>query len=179
MRGGADVLRSAGIEVVGGIDELSARDQNPAFFHRFSSDRPFLTLKLARSLDGAIADERRVAGWLTGAAARREVHRQRADHAAIAVGVGTVVADDPQLTVRGVIQPRVAPTRVVFDRTARIPLGSALVRSARETPVIVMAESVAQARRDALADAGVRLMVATGLSGPRRASTITSSVRLV
>ena len=168
MRGGADVLRSAGIEVVGGIDELSARDQNPAFFHRFSSDRPFLTLKLARSLDGAIADERRVAGWLTGAAARREVHRQRADHAAIAVGVGTVVADDPQLTVRGVIQPRVAPTRVVFDRTARIPLGSALVRSARETPVIVMAESVAQARRDALADAGVRLMVATGLPAQLR-----------
>jgi diaminohydroxyphosphoribosylaminopyrimidine deaminase / 5-amino-6-(5-phosphoribosylamino)uracil reductase len=169
MRGGADVLRHAGIEVQGGVAEQAARDQNPAFFHRFNSDRPFVTLKLARSIDGAIADASRAAGWLTGAAARREVHRQRADHDAVAVGVGTVVADNPLLTVRGVTLPRVAPSRVVFDRTARIPLGSALVRSARETPVIVVAESAADARRAALTAAGVRLILATGLPAQLRA----------
>ena len=169
MRGGAEQLCAAGVDVLGGIAAQEAADQNPAFFHRFASDRPFVTLKLARSLDGAIADGRRVAGWLTGTAARREVHRQRADHDAIAVGVGTVVADDPQLTVRGVIAPRVAPTRLVFDRTARIPLHSTLVRTARETPVLVIAESVRDDRRAALAAAGVRLIVGTGLPAQLRA----------
>ncbi|MBC7842046.1 MAG: bifunctional diaminohydroxyphosphoribosylaminopyrimidine deaminase/5-amino-6-(5-phosphoribosylamino)uracil reductase RibD, partial [Gemmatimonadaceae bacterium] len=80
MRDGADRLRAAGIEVLSGVDAQSARDQNPAFFHRFTSDRPFVTLKLARSLDGAIADAQRRGGWLTGPAARRVVHRQRAEH---------------------------------------------------------------------------------------------------
>ena len=169
MRGGAERLRNAGVDVLGGIGAQQATDQNPAFFHRFASDRPFVTLKLARSLDGAIADARRVAGCLTGAAARREVHRQRADHDAIAVGVGTVIADDPQLTVRGVTAPRVAPTRLVFDRTARIPHDSALVRTARETPVLLVAESVADDRRAALAAAGVRLIVGTGLPTQLRA----------
>ena len=169
MSGGSDILRGAGIEALGGIDEQAARDQNPAFFHRFSSDRPFLTLKLARSIDGAIADASRVDGWLTGAAARREVHRQRADHDAIAVGVGTVVVDNPLLTVRDVMQPRVAPTRVVFDRSARIPLDSALVRSARDTRVIVVADEVADERREKLTAAGVRLILAPGLPAQLRA----------
>jgi diaminohydroxyphosphoribosylaminopyrimidine deaminase / 5-amino-6-(5-phosphoribosylamino)uracil reductase len=163
MRGGADVLRHAGIEVLSGIEDQAARDQNPAFFHRFGSDRPFVTLKLARSLDGAIAHAARETAWLTGPVARREVHRQRADHDAVAVGIGTVLADDPLLTVRAVTRPRVAPTRVIFDRTARIPLGSALVRSARETPVMVVAESASDARRAALLATGVRLIFAAGL----------------
>ena len=169
MRGGADKLRAAGIVVATGIDAQLAIDQNPAFFHRYSSDRPYVTLKLARSLDGAVADARRVAGWLTGPAARREVHRQRADHGAIAVGVGTAIADDPLLTVRGVTAPRIAPTRVVFDRTARLPVDSALVQTAHETPVIVVAESVASDRRLALERAGVRLICDSGLDAQLRA----------
>ncbi len=169
MRGGADRLRAAGIDVLAGVEGQAARDQNPAFFHRFGSDRPFVTLKLARSIDGAIADARRVGGWLTGPAARRVVHLQRADHDAVAVGVGTVIADDPQLTVRGVPMPRVAPTRVVFDRSARIPLDSALVRTARETPVIVVAAEPDAARRDALEAAGVRVLEAVGLTAQLQA----------
>ena len=169
MSGGADRLRAAGIEVVAGVETLSALDQNPSFFHQFGSDRPLMTLKLARSIDGAIADARRVNGWLTGSAARREVHRQRGDHDAVAVGLGTVMADDPALTVRGVAQPRVAPTRVVFDREGRIPLSSALVRSAREVPVIVVADRVDAGRGEALRAAGVRLIEAHGLESQLRA----------
>ena len=168
MRGGEEKLRAAGIEVLGGVDAQAAADQNPAFFHRFRSDRPFVTLKLALSIDGAMADARRVSGWLTGAAARREVHRQRADHDAIAVGVGTAIADDPQLTVRGVKVRRAAPTRVIFDRSGRIPLDGALVRTARETPVLVVAETVAPDRRATLEQAGVRLLTATGLAAQLR-----------
>ncbi len=169
MRGGADRLRAAGIDVLGGVEARAAADQNPAFFHRFTSDRPFVTLKLARSLDGAMADGRRMAASLTGMASRRLVHRQRADHDAIAVGVGTVMADDPRLTVRGVPAPRVAPARVVFDRTARIALSSALVRSARDVPVIVVAEDVEAGTQASLERAGVRLLVATGLPAQLRA----------
>jgi diaminohydroxyphosphoribosylaminopyrimidine deaminase / 5-amino-6-(5-phosphoribosylamino)uracil reductase len=169
MRGGADRLRAAGIEVQGGIEAQAAADQNPAFFHRFVSDRPFVTLKLARSLDGAIADSRRVAAALTGAESRRVVHQQRRDHDAIAVGIGTVVADDPQLTVRGLAAPRVVPVRVVFDRTARLPLNSTLVRTAHVTPVTVVAERVAPDVRTALEAAGVQLIEATGLPAQLRA----------
>jgi diaminohydroxyphosphoribosylaminopyrimidine deaminase / 5-amino-6-(5-phosphoribosylamino)uracil reductase len=164
MRGGATRLQAAGIEVVGGIDEQLARDQNPAFFHQFVSDRPFVTLKLARSLDGAIADGSRGPAALTGAAARREVHRQRADHDAVAVGVGTVIADDPQLTARGVARHGVPPARVVFDRSGRLPLTSRLVRTAADTPVIVVGDQVPGGAGAALRAAGVRVVEAVGLS---------------
>ncbi len=169
MRGGADRLRAAGIDVDGGVEEQAAVDQNPAFFHRFQSDRPFVTLKLARSLDGGIADGRRGPGWLTGAAARREVHRQRADHDAVAVGIGTALADDPLLTVRGAPGPRGAPRRLVFDRTGRLPLSSALVRTAREIPVTVVAERPDAGTCAALESAGVDVLSAVGLNEQLRA----------
>src|SRR5690348_16878859 len=102
--GGATRLRTAGIPLDIGVERTAAREQNAAFFHRFASDRPFITLKLATSLDGAIASADRTRGaggnFLTGPEARREVHRMRAGVDAIVVGVGTVLADDPLLTVR-------------------------------------------------------------------------------
>ncbi len=169
MQGGAEKLRAAGIDVLGGVEAQQALDQNPDFFHRFGSDRPLVTLKLSRSLDGAIADARRVAGWLTGPAARREVHRQRADHDAIAVGIGTVLADDPQLTVRDGGMPRVSRTRVVFDRTGRLPLTSRLALTAREVPVLVVAETISAERRTRLAEAGIGMVQAVGLPAQLRA----------
>src|SRR5690348_17076672 len=102
--GGATRLSTAGIPLDIGVERTAAREQNAAFFHRFASDRPFITLKLATSLDGAIASADRTRGaggnFLTGPEARREVHRMRAGVDAIVVGVGTVLADDPLLTVR-------------------------------------------------------------------------------
>jgi diaminohydroxyphosphoribosylaminopyrimidine deaminase / 5-amino-6-(5-phosphoribosylamino)uracil reductase len=163
MRGGADRLRAAGIAVDAGIELQPALDQNPAFFHRFASDRPFVTLKLALSLDGAVADARRTPGWLTGAAARREVHRQRAEHGAIAVGIGTALADDPSLTLRGVPAPLLAPARVVFDRTGRLPVSSILARTARDALVIVVGASIDAAAVAALAASGVQVVQAADL----------------
>jgi diaminohydroxyphosphoribosylaminopyrimidine deaminase/5-amino-6-(5-phosphoribosylamino)uracil reductase len=135
--GGASRLRAAGIEVEVGIGRDEARELNAAFFHRFESDRPFVTLKLATSLDGAIADRDRAPGWLTGDTARREVHLLRAGHDAIAVGMGTVRVDDPLLTVRGVRRPRVAPRRVVFSHSGELPPDSRLARGAPEPPVLL------------------------------------------
>lgn len=170
MAGGADRLRAAGIEVDAGVEAQAAVDQNPHFHHRFHSDRPFVTLKLARSLDGAIADARRVPGRLTGAAAQREVHRQRAEHDAVAVGIGTALADNPALTVRGVSAPAARPpARVVFDRHARLPLDSVLVSTARTIAVTVVAERPDEGASSALKAAGVDVIVAAGLDAQLRA----------
>jgi diaminohydroxyphosphoribosylaminopyrimidine deaminase / 5-amino-6-(5-phosphoribosylamino)uracil reductase len=168
QRGGATKLRDAGIAIDSGLFSLDARDQNPAFFHQFASDRPFVTLKLARSLDGAIADGPLRSGWLTGAASRREVHRQRADHDAIAVGRGTVAIDDPELTVRAVPKRHLAPTRVVFARAGDVSLTSKLVKSARDVPVTVVADAIPPQRRSGLERAGVAIIEAIGLDAQLR-----------
>jgi diaminohydroxyphosphoribosylaminopyrimidine deaminase / 5-amino-6-(5-phosphoribosylamino)uracil reductase len=161
--GGHERLRTAGIDVDVGVGEVEARELNAAFFHRFTSDRPWVTLKLAVSLDAAIADGDRAPGWLTGETARREVHLLRAGHDAIAVGMGTVRADDPLLTVRGVREPRVPPVRVVFSRTGVLPPDSRLAQSARETPVLVFAVSGDAATRHAVHASGVEVQGATSL----------------
>jgi len=158
--GGAAVLREAGLEVVDGVGQQRALELNAPFFHSFVSDRPWMTLKLALSLDGAIADATRARGWLTRPESRAEVHRMRAGADAIAVGIGTALADDPLLTVREAPAPRVAPTRVVFDSTARLPVGSMLVRTARETPTIVLASRPDAARAAALRSRGVEVLEA-------------------
>jgi diaminohydroxyphosphoribosylaminopyrimidine deaminase/5-amino-6-(5-phosphoribosylamino)uracil reductase len=161
--GGAHRLRSAGIAVDIGVEADAARELNASFFHAQSSGRPWIILKLATSLDGAIANASRTRGsagnWLTGAEARREVHHMRAGVDAIAVGVGTVLADDPMLTVREVPPPRVAPRRVIFDSDLRTPLGAAVVRGARIAPTIVVARHADSSRREALANAGVEVRI--------------------
>lgn len=157
--GGAERLRSAGIQVDIGVEKDAACELNAPFFSANQRNRPWVILKLAISADGAIADPTGVHRWITGEAARREVHRMRAGVDAIAVGIGTVLADDPTLTVRGVPAPRVTPHRVVFDSTLRIPLDSALVRTAREidTRIVGGASGVPTERLDALIAAGVRV----------------------
>src|SRR5437763_13434922 len=157
-RGGAHRLREAGVEVTLGVEEEAARELNAPFFHALSSDRPFVRLKLALSLDGALADHTRQPGWLTGEPARHEVHRLRADADAIAVGIGTVLADDPELTVRHAPVPRVAPTRVVFDTSARLPRTSRLAGTARDIPVVVVCWAPEPAHAAAPEHLGVTLI---------------------
>ena len=161
--GGLARLRAAGIAAELGPLEDEARELNAPFFHALRSRRPWVTLKLALSIDGAVTDAARSPGWLTGPAARQEVHHLRAGHDAIGVGVGTALCDDPALTVRGVPAPRVAPTRVVFDRTARLPLAGTLARTAAEAPVVVVAEHPDAVRAAALCRAGVEVLVADDL----------------
>lgn len=164
--GGAARLRAAGIATTAGVEADAARALIAPFLHlAHGGARPFVTLKLARSLDGAVAPADGAMRWLTGPMARRWVHRARAQADAIAVGIGTVLADDPALTVRDVSPPRVAPVRVVFDRTLRLPLGSHLVRTAREVPVLVVAHPEADpARARALEAAGVTVVAAATLA---------------
>ena len=168
--GGAERLRAAGVRVDFGIEEDAARELNAAFFHVATGDatrraRPWVTLKLALSLDGAIADRTRRQSWLTGPLARREVHRLRAGHDAVAVGIGTALADDPALTVRHGRRPRVPPLRVVLDRALRLPPDSRLAVSTGEVPVLVLAAPDApDDRASALAARGVEIARADDLA---------------
>ena len=162
--GGAARLRAAGITVEFGSERDAAVELNAAFFHAATSPkRPWVTLKLAVSVDNAIANASREPRWLTGDAARHYVHRLRAVNDAIAVGVGTALADDPALTVRHGRRPRQAPLRVVFDRKARLPETSQLVKTTRRIPTVVVAESPDVERRATLERRGVEVLVAQGL----------------
>jgi len=161
--GGAARLRDAGIQVVTGIEERRVLEADPAFFFSFGASRPWVTLKLALSIDGGIADAVGGSKWITGRRARAAAHELRAGSDAIAVGLGTVLADDPSLTVRDAPAPRVPPVRVIFDRHARTPLDSALVQTARDVPVIVIAQKPPVRAARALEAAGVRVLRTSSL----------------
>jgi diaminohydroxyphosphoribosylaminopyrimidine deaminase/5-amino-6-(5-phosphoribosylamino)uracil reductase len=158
--GGARILRAAGVDVTVGVEEEAARELNAAFFHAAVSERPWVILKLAVSIDGGIANRDRAPVWLTGDAARAEVHRMRAGVDAVAVGVGTVLSDDPQLTVRHSAPPRRAPLRIVFDRSARVRADATLVRTAREARTMIIADSEDIAGLTELRDQGVEVLAA-------------------
>jgi len=161
--GGVERLRAAGIQVDEGLLADQAVELNAPFQNSFTSDRPWVTLKLALSMDGAIAAASRKPGWLTGPEARRRVHHLRAGSDAIGVGMGTVLSDDPLLTVRDVDPPRVAPTRVIFSRTGRLPLTSRLAQRTDEAPVIVFATMPDPSYDHALRGLGVEVITSTSL----------------
>jgi diaminohydroxyphosphoribosylaminopyrimidine deaminase / 5-amino-6-(5-phosphoribosylamino)uracil reductase len=118
--GGAGLLRAAGIRVDVGLCEREARDLNCGFVSRVTRGRPFVRLKIAASLDGRSAADDRRSQWITGKAARDDGHAWRARACAVLTGIGTVRADNPQLTVRAVATPR-QPLRIVVDRHAQTP----------------------------------------------------------
>ena len=168
--GGVRVLRDAGIDVVvAPADETDAcRELNAPFVTHVVTGRPLVTLKLATSLDGKVATATGETRWITGPEARALVHRWRADADAVAVGSGTALADDPALTARGLAEPFRPPLRVVFDGRARLPAASALVRTARENPVLAFVEPGGDdAAVHALRSAGVEV-VALGGDAPAR-----------
>jgi diaminohydroxyphosphoribosylaminopyrimidine deaminase/5-amino-6-(5-phosphoribosylamino)uracil reductase len=163
--GGARHLADYGVRVDFGVEEGSALELNaPFFFAAANPPRPWVTLKLALSSNDRMNDASGERRWITNELSRAEVHRLRANVDAIAVGVGTVLADDPQLTVRGSIRPRIAPARVVFDRSADTPLTSSLVRTAKETPTMVFAHHAPVGRLAALHNAGVDVFEAEDLA---------------
>ncbi|WP_372340101.1 bifunctional diaminohydroxyphosphoribosylaminopyrimidine deaminase/5-amino-6-(5-phosphoribosylamino)uracil reductase RibD [Yoonia sp.] len=131
---GVAMLKEAGIAVTFGVCEAAARADHAGFLQRVTARRPFVTLKLAGTLDGRIATATGESQWITGPEARRAVHMMRARHDAVMVGAGTVRADDPSLTVRGLGIDR-QPLRVVVSRAMKISAASQLARTANEVPV--------------------------------------------
>lgn len=133
---GASRLRAAGIEVVLGVREEKAQAWIAPWSKHITLGLPYVSLKLALSLDGRIATRTGESKWVTGPEARAKVHLLRARNDGIAIGIGTALADDPRLTVRDA--PGASPTRIVFDTKLRLPLASRLVQTAGEVPTLVL-----------------------------------------
>lgn len=157
--GGAALLAAAGVAVVGGVERTAARRQNALFLTPLERARPFVALKYGLSLDARIARAAGERTRVTGAAAEAEVHRLRAGFDAILIGGRTARTDDPLLTARGEIEPRVPPARVVLSAGADVPLASRLVATVEQAPVWVLtATDAPPATVTALEGRGVRVL---------------------
>jgi len=166
--GGGELLAQAGVEVVGpAADVRTFRDVDPVFFYTTRYRRPYLALKLAVSLDGRIAAQAGERTPLTGDEANREVHRLRSGFDAVLVGGETARVDDPLLTVRYGMDPRIPPTRIVLDPSAALSPDASLFRTESEAPVLIFATVAASTERvDTLRDAGAQVeMVPQGDGG--------------
>ncbi len=164
--GGTAALATAGVEVTTPCLEREARDLNRAFFTAVERQRPHVTVKWAMTLDGKIASFDRRSQWITGEAARQEGHRLRSQSDAIVTGIGTVLADDPALTVR-LAQPWPRePYRVVVDSRARLPLDAKLLQTGSRSRVLVaVGEAAAPQRLATLESAGVTVLACKSREG--------------
>jgi diaminohydroxyphosphoribosylaminopyrimidine deaminase/5-amino-6-(5-phosphoribosylamino)uracil reductase len=172
---GLGILRDEGVEVVVADGELaaSARLLNQAFRKHARIGRPWVLFKSAMTLDGKVATRTGDSKWISGEDSRELAHRWRASVDAVVVGIGTALADDPQLTARpeGLLGEHGAqPRRVVFDSLARLTPASQLVAAAAaEIPLtVIVSRAAARADTDALEAAGVQVLVATGENEPAR-----------
>jgi diaminohydroxyphosphoribosylaminopyrimidine deaminase / 5-amino-6-(5-phosphoribosylamino)uracil reductase len=170
---GLGMLRDEGVTVDVLDGELShrARLLNQPFRKHARTGRPLVVLKSAMTLDGKVATRTGDSQWISSEASRARAHRWRAESDAVAVGLGTALADDPQLTARIEAAPR-QPRRVVFDSEARLPVGSKLVRGVPEAPVIVVASRAASRTAvQTLESAGVEVVVASGSNEAARVAS--------
>ncbi len=133
---GTAILREHGIEVTEGVLKDECDRLNEIFFKFITTGLPFVSLKYAMTLDGKIACYTGKSQWITGETARNHVHRERLHHAAIMVGVGTVLADDPMLTCR--IENGRDPLRIICDTNLRTPLDSNIVRTSDKVPTLIV-----------------------------------------
>jgi diaminohydroxyphosphoribosylaminopyrimidine deaminase/5-amino-6-(5-phosphoribosylamino)uracil reductase len=163
---GANALRRAGVAVEPGLMAAEAMELNPGFLKRMRSGRPWVRVKLAMSLDGRTALASGASQWITGAAAREDVHHWRARSSAILTGIGTVLADDPQLDVRlpdlpsG--RPRPQPLRVVLDARLQTPPGARVLKTGGNILIMAAAnqgenEVELGARRSQLVERGAAI----------------------
>jgi diaminohydroxyphosphoribosylaminopyrimidine deaminase / 5-amino-6-(5-phosphoribosylamino)uracil reductase len=171
---GLGILRDEGVEIVLADGELATRARllNQAFRKHARVGRPWVLFKSAMTLDGKVATRTGDSQWISGESSRALAHRWRASVEAVVVGIGTALADDPQLTARPegeLAELSTQPRRVVFDTLGRLPVASQLVQAAAEIPLtVVVSRAAARSDTDALEAAGVQVLVATGENEPAR-----------
>jgi diaminohydroxyphosphoribosylaminopyrimidine deaminase/5-amino-6-(5-phosphoribosylamino)uracil reductase len=167
---GLGILRDEGVEVDVAGDEVAdrARLVNQAFRKHARTGRPWVLFKSAMTLDGKVATRTGDSQWISDASSRARAHRWRASVDAVAVGIGTALADDPQLTAR-VEGVHHQPRHVVFDATARLPMESQLVQAAPQLPLtVVVTRAARRSATESLELAGADVIVATGENEPAR-----------
>ena len=160
---GFAILREAGIEVVTGVLSREAAAMNPAYLHQRRTGRPLVTVKLALTLDGRLAASDGSSQWITGDAARAVVHRRRREVDAVMVGSGTVVADDPSLTVRDVPTER-QPARVILDSSGRTEPSAGVFASGADV-LIATTDAAPHDRQVAWKEAGAEVLVLPSKDG--------------
>jgi diaminohydroxyphosphoribosylaminopyrimidine deaminase / 5-amino-6-(5-phosphoribosylamino)uracil reductase len=170
---GLGILRDEGVEIAVADGEWAARARllNQPFRKHARTGRPHVLFKSAMTLDGKVATRTGDSKWISGEASRRLGHQWRGECDAVAVGIGTALADDPLLTARNLTHPSIhrQPRRIVFDSEARLPLDSQLVRGAAELPLtVVISRAAPRLAADALEVAGADVIVATGENEPAR-----------
>lgn len=153
---GIKILRNAGIEVKIGFLAAEAAGLYDKFFHFIRTKRPFVTMKVATSLDGKIATKTFESKWITNETARQDVHRYRHEHDAILVGVNTVIKDNPRLTTR--IRGGRNPLRVILDTHLRTPLDAHVVQDTEAETWIVVGNHVTSARKRKYLNETVRII---------------------
>ncbi len=163
--GGIERLREAGIEVEVGVLERECLELIDDFILNLKEDRPFISLKLALSLDGSIADRRGTSKWITGKEARTFVHKLRSYHSAVMVGIETVLKDNPLLNVRE-WEVKSQPKVVVIDGKLRIPLHSKLITERAKDLILITAQpSLLGYKAKILEELGVNLVPVFGMDG--------------
>lgn len=167
---GLGILRDEGVavEVADGALAAEARLANQAFRKHARAGRPWVLFKSAMTLDGKVATRTGDSRWISSEGSRRRAHRWRSQVDAVAVGIGTALHDDPQLTAR-VEGVHHQPRRIVFDSIGRLPLGSRLVREAHHVPLtVVVSRAARRTATEGLELAGADVIVATGEHEPAR-----------
>ena len=175
---GLGILRDEGVEVELASGDLAAtaRLENQAFRKHARTGKPWVLFKSAMSIDGKVATSEGDSQWISDASSRELVHVWRAEVDAVAVGIGTAMADDPQLTVRTPGAEK-QPRRIVFDSDARLALDSQLVSQAPEVELIVVVSRAApRSAIEALESAGAEVVVVSGENEPLRVSDALSQL---
>lgn len=168
---GIQMLKRAGFQVSVGVLEEEAQQLNAVYRHWITTGRPFVILKGAMTLDGKIATKTGQSQWITGDQARQDVHRVRSQVDAVIVGIGTVLADNPELSARGSknaskLRMGRQPVRVVLDSQLRIPLTAKVLQCVHEQPTILCTTKEASPKKiQTLKDRGIQVWVATQKSG--------------
>jgi diaminohydroxyphosphoribosylaminopyrimidine deaminase/5-amino-6-(5-phosphoribosylamino)uracil reductase len=161
---GIKTLKKAGVAVLSGILETEARKLNEAFIKHITTGMPFVTLKVAQTLDGKTATASGESQWITGEEARAEGHRLRDSNDAILVGINTVLKDDPSLTAR--IPKGRDPVRIVVDSTLRIPATAKIIRQKSSAGTIVATLATAQKTKiEKLQNAGAEVLLVKDRDG--------------
>ncbi len=155
---GLELLRKAGIEVVEGVMALQAAQLNESFIKWITTGLPFIAVKAAMTLDGKIATHSGHSRWITGPEARLFVHSLRNQYDAIMVGIGTVLADDPELTTRLPEGGR-NPVRIILDSEARTPLAAKVVTDGQAKTIIAVTSRAPAERMEALRKAGAEVLI--------------------
>ncbi len=158
-----NLFRKAGIEVKIGVCEKEARELNKAYIKYITKGLPYITMKVAMSLDGKIATKTGESKWISGEASRRLARAMRDKHDAVMVGIGTVLKDNPRLTCR--FKSAHDPIRIIVDSKLRIPLNTNVLKNACDNTIIGCGKNFDKKKKDSLKHIGVNVFVAPRKDG--------------